>query len=732
MEFYNEPVRGTYRTDRRSWFEMPLEDGSSTTVIAVSKDESIYWIIAYTILIGSIFMAVSRLTSSLVLTYFQLDDLGDRNVMLVSFFNSDSPYTVLSAMCGFAYRALVHCRRRLENYIPIGNETPPKRWAVNWNTLLGALILATIAGSNIIANTVTKFIVTKEIIVRTAARANPDTMFYPGQVPFAQRQIARSPAGLQALGRIESVREKLAELITIEAVNGTSQNGSTLELSYSYNISGSDMGLQLAPFLVYAVSGHCRTEYRWLNISNPNIDIYTLWDSVNMTDTAAVDSDWNAPPFLNVPYRPGEVRRSLITHGYEFALVPNTQGRKSDMPNIADPWYLTEDNPLYVPRVDERNVSSSRYQVKRGRPPMLCWQNDTWSLGSNKVYNVQNLTDLTSKGLRLSTFLRDKLFQVEFASPPMVQLANNLGFSWMDAAKYTRVNTKRISAEMCNTTKEIERLVYLSYLSSREVVRNTVLVYSFLLNQTDIPNAAAVNGKVPYEYADFILESQDVAALSVIKLLIIPSVAALLWLIVWLRACLHDSNNKLSNHSRYQLRSIAFQSTQLYRLLDEQISKKRRWSGRTGVPFIRDLDSDTENEAEAKHLPISVGGPGKQIPTEFDKSSNYIQPKIIRVPELECNHEQKRTFLRKLMFWKHHHCQLYELVMTTRWKDDLKPPTKTEDNTDVNIDTQTDIKTDINEIKTDIKIDIKADTNNATRPQDKTTIKIAELRDNAS
>jgi hypothetical protein len=54
-------------------------------------------------------------------------------------------------------------------------------------------------------------------------------------------------------------------------------------------------------------------------------------------------------------------------------------------------------------------------------------------------------------------------------------------------------------------------------------MRNLVALYSALVDGTDAPNTVAgTDGRVPRDAADFIFESQDVAAVSVVTLIAAP------------------------------------------------------------------------------------------------------------------------------------------------------------------------------------------------------------------
>jgi len=98
MDFYNLPVSGTVALGYR-WFDLPRNntDYTPAKVIAVSAAEAKYWIVAYTVLVTLIFAGVARLAVDLVLAFLPIDS-DNRLVMLVAFYNSNTPSTAVVLM----------------------------------------------------------------------------------------------------------------------------------------------------------------------------------------------------------------------------------------------------------------------------------------------------------------------------------------------------------------------------------------------------------------------------------------------------------------------------------------------------------------------------------------------------------------------------------------------------------------------------------------------------------
>jgi len=701
-----------------------MENGSSQQVVVVSAQEARYCIVAYTILVGWIFAAVAKLVTALVLAFFPLGRNGNLYVMLVAYYNADSPLTALGKISQFATKALFDSKHE------------ERGWAINWSTIRWWSILSSIAGLLFAVDNLLKFQVNGgQLIVRNAARVNPGAIYYPllptpespdYNIAYELVQPIRAAAAFQAAGRVAGAKDKVQERVKSSSIISMDDFGRpTLEFSYSYHINGSEMGLQLTPLLKYSVDGTCRTEYSWVSTTHrtDDYDYYPLWGSSDNRTWAKIPFDLQAqfPPWINTIPKPKEM---VHGPGSEFAIVPSISHRNSRTLKTNDPWYLTEEIP--TPSLDNSDL---QHRVRRGRPPFYCWQNTTWSLANRKTANVSDLNSLP--GMRLSTFLQD-VFEREFSMPPFIQLANNLGYAALSSSMDTMVAAPRIAARQCSAQKDLERLAQISFVSSRDVVRNIVLQYSSLRNATELGNIAAdKSGTVPYENADFILESKDIAALSFSTLVCIPVVCVVSWLVVGFlelligRMASNDDESQISRYiSQYNLRAIGFSAPHLYRFLDEEICRERKWSGRTSTPYIKDIrgggkssgmriwdwlagrqpwhrgykdleDGDDSNSDTSRelHNPVSVRrwegsqNTGDMCNAEENsrysltiqdgveiKSSPFVVPKLMpnTTPEIFSTGSILRGMVSALRFW---HTtkgdRWYELAMTNHWRPNV-------------------------------------------------------------
>ncbi|KAI5810535.1 hypothetical protein BZA77DRAFT_169742 [Pyronema omphalodes] len=622
MDFYNQPVPGTYTVDWKQWFDLPNEDGTFIKVIAVTTKQASYWVVGYSIIVTLIFAAVLRMVIDLVLAYFPLENSGNRVIMLVAFYNANNPTTAALMMLNYLRRSIFSTRKKTGN-VPMSQEdsnaeTPKPPRKVDWSTFNAALALMLIAVTVLGTTMAAQFVVSaKQLTKRHATRASLGSIFYPNftevlastnmnTTAFSKIKPIRSSAGFQALGRYETSRMRLADRVELQTIEGMSGENVTREYIYSYNLTGYEMGLQYAPTLLYKVTGNCKTDYSMYSInSNGDRDWYESYPGFAEGFTPSEQE--RMMPFLNTnPWQQLDSSKKIIYQstdeiardGYMFTIIPYTAGRFTTKrtTNVRDPWYLTEENPTFNASVTGYRFQGGKfgfYRVKRGRPGLRCLQHDEFTLNGVTVRNAGLLQNLP--GLRISKFLRDDVLATEFGTAPLVQLTRNLGYNSLASAVFYDPPAGTFDVSQANMTEDIFKLVALSFLYSREAVRNIPLLYSAIKDSgLDIPNLAAVNGVVPYENADIILETSEVAALSVLVLIITPVICALVWLLITVRRFGFQPAPHSDNHgplNRLNLHTVGLQATQLYRCLDETVSGQRKWAGRLSMtPYIKEVD----------------------------------------------------------------------------------------------------------------------------------------------
>ncbi|KAF8244534.1 hypothetical protein K440DRAFT_13587 [Wilcoxina mikolae CBS 423.85] len=674
MDFYDTPAsENIYITDRYRWFTIPQNSTPPIPrlIVPVSQRESVIWVVTYTILVGFVFAAMTRLMAGLVLAYFTLGRSGTRHAMLVAFINTvNNPSTAAKVMFDYFTQSLSSSRRKGKH-------------ATDWSALGGSLLLFGMAGAMVSGGIITKYLLGGQaLVVFNSAPVNPAAIFYPVGIenydarnlsdiaPEAFRSLkrVRNAAIYQAIGRQEAAKGQLDKRVTVNTTKTFGNHGMEVRFEYHYNLTGFEMGIRDAPELLYAVSGHCSTAYDGVvqvdnsslaNSTRAFIDRYPYFGDAADANAVVLLEDQFTAPFASVDTDTDTagLKNNVRYGGYRFSITPHTAYRFSHSPNDNDTWYQTEKNP----NIGKTWPQNYPYRVKRFRPPLHCTQNDTYSHGGVTVNHVTKLNTLPK--LKMSFFLRNIVFGREFGSPIFLLLTSNANYDALESSTYFDANQRGFDAQYASIEADLKRLVYIAFTYSREVVRNTVLLYP-TLNNEGLKNVAQ-NGtdRVPDAYADIFLDTREVAALDVRVMVATPSVMIILWLLVFVWSKMTSPKANVINHgfrSRHTMRGTALKAVQLYRYLDEEISGTRKWSGRLSeTPYIRDLDDEEEDcgsnargNAEAPLLgqqgvskggvevssmekevgsgdpPVSAQPQPVEGNLENNKHSRYIRPKV--------------------------------------------------------------------------------------------------------
>jgi len=650
MDFYNAGQTNFFLTDITKWWWYPQDaDGQRTLVVSVTESQAQLWVVTYTILVGLIFMIACELATAIVLTIFPLGTSGTRHAMLVSYYNGGRPTSNVKPMFGYLWNALWRCRKG-------------GRWIIDWSAVCASLVLLLLAVGLISGDVITKFFLGgKRLIVANVAQANPNAVFYPsisvpnldetGEIPFdivyAFKNLVPQ-AVYQASARKTNAQQRVGKRVQFNPSSSKggvqlpdgSRTGPGARFEYQYNLTGFEMGLRDAPKLVFKVHGVCETHYgsdaigslsfpspAYQNVSEES-DLYPYFeDDIKSKWTTVVyisRENYTAPWAQFVTkYDQETFTQNKESGGYRFLIVPHVAWRQSgNSSSQPDPWYDTEESPAFV----STTTYNPQYRVKRGRPALRCTQNDTYTYNGKTVNHVTKLPELPGLNSTLSPFIMNHVFGREFGSPVFSKLLGNLPFGTIASTAHFIPQNKRLDVTRISLEDDFRGLVDMSFVYSREVVRNTVLLYSGLRQGNDsVFNNAADIGD-PAENADFFLEGTGVASMSVFVLVVTPAVCALLGIIlfVW-RKCFNPESgldNKSAN-ARHGLRRYGFSAVHLFRYLDEEISRERKWSGRNSdSPYIRDLDAEHAVKQLAKQ-------PAEQVAAPTEGRSLYIRPKIL-------------------------------------------------------------------------------------------------------
>ncbi|KAI6084744.1 hypothetical protein F4821DRAFT_166424 [Hypoxylon rubiginosum] len=364
------------------------------------------------------------------------------------------------------------------------------------------------------------------ILVNNAAPVDPNAIYVPdisdtSTLALANLFALEAPRFLRALGGTaagEQIREKV-EINQSPLLGQTDDGENIYRYDYQYSATGADMGLQRFPDLTLKVVGSCVTEYGWYNdtrslVDQNNgvtfVDLYNVWG--NKTDVPFDVSLYDGrQPSATFFSGTNSSQGTLPNSNATWAAVVSSRDRYS-FSSSNDPWYRT--GP----------IEDSQYVVLGARPALLCWQDDVWSYqGQNSTVEALN----TLPGLDLSDGLQ--FIMSSILGTPMIELVG-LHLQASALLSSTTANNQLFDAGASSIRTDLERLVQAAYVATINSLTDLTLypagVSSKLLNIARDGSAKPLDG-----IDDFVVWTPDVAALSTVAIIVIPSVFVGLWLI---------------------------------------------------------------------------------------------------------------------------------------------------------------------------------------------------------
>ncbi|KAJ8121600.1 hypothetical protein ONZ43_g1990 [Nemania bipapillata] len=392
-----------------------------------------------------------------------------------------------------------------------------KDWTRPW--LLIAITISISAG---VAKTAITVLVAPLIILNHAAPVNPAAVYAPDNSQNASAvQAARFalevPRFFRALGSAvvdSEIRKKVQ--ISSATLLGQRENGEEiLRVNYSYGATGADFGIQKYFDLQFNVTGSCFTEYGWYNGTGEDtngipVDVYVTPFRGPQPESSLLDGvQPSAKFYLGDTLIPGELKESNSTWG----AVVSSVGRKSFSIGT-DPWYLT------TPSADSTDANNV---VTYGRPGLSCWQDDVWSYHGQKSSTV-DLAQLP--GLNLSNTTLGMLSQ--YLGTPVVQAA---GFQLQTSALMSSTTSldQIFDAGISSFHDDLERLLLTAYVATINCLTDTTL-YPPEADRS-VPNAAVGNFGVVPDDVDYVVWSPQIATLSTLVIIIIPTILVGTWLL---------------------------------------------------------------------------------------------------------------------------------------------------------------------------------------------------------
>jgi hypothetical protein len=506
------PARETYRLWHR--FHMPTAGGSKDA-LAVSQTVGDNLVSAYTFMLEHIVLLVWGITvvASLLISAKRYERTHPNAALHTEIWhNRSSPYDILK----LAFKHFVKPRS--------------SRWFI--------LLWLFLALSFVVVKYAVPIVFAPYIKIANAAPVSPYAIYVPSRngtnvspstlesnLETLQIFELELPSALRAAGAVDGanatfngnppVKVGPPEILGIDADGEVS-----MRIDYGYNITGLDFGLQNHPDLILNVEGSCMTEYGWLVSSGTNddnlpgafVDEYYVYGDSDPQYQQNVSKYDGGPPIAYFSiYPPADDTASNIT----WAAIISTVNRTS-YTSSTDPWYRTGYSPVY-----EANPSPDLgpFMVLPQRPALSCWENDLWFYRGNNssVTNLGSIPGLNMP-IGLQIILTDSL-----GEPMIVTLGSYLRESALKSS-FTSLSDE-FDANSSSIYTDLQRLVFASYIASVNTFTETTLYSS---NDT-IANDVQSDGVLLPGTSDFVIFSNDVVTLSVKALIVIPTIAMLLW-----------------------------------------------------------------------------------------------------------------------------------------------------------------------------------------------------------
>ncbi|RYP69885.1 hypothetical protein DL771_005828 [Monosporascus sp. 5C6A] len=551
-------------------FFMPSDQGDRWAVSFTGNGSAIL-VSALSVVITLSFLCFWNLISFLAM-FFDGKATRRRYVALIMLWNSNDPWFAFKELLSYAW----HCASFVN----------PDVRGDFWYGLTFCIIALAVFGGSIAMGIVGPSLVQ----IGHVAPVRPSVLFYPATpaidgVQQLQDFGLRAPAVMRALGSVEAARVTLRSrvLVSRQDFENRPDNERVIGLTYSYSLSGVELGLQGGIDLALEVEGSCITEYEWLREEPDNrFDRYNLWNDANQNYFVTVTpSEIQHAPQADFYTHPHAEEQILNGSNVSYAVLVHSAHRASIRPG-SDPWYATE----------SRNQTfdaphNATFQIRRRRPVLSCWEQDSWRYGTQDVTSVYELKNIS--GIAIPTVLLEVL-ETNFGGGPMVvRLGNASG----DSALRSRTTSPNgvIDAERSSIYDDMERLILASFVASRSIFTDATMFgqHDEYENVFTGPDGQPADGA-----GNFVVSNPDVQTFSltgIISIMVIFAALLLADCAVSLLVRFHHDHQNSNHWAKKWARFHVLTAVQLFRCVYEPgagETKCCQWSCEHPVPEEKD------------------------------------------------------------------------------------------------------------------------------------------------
>ncbi|CAK7228901.1 hypothetical protein SBRCBS47491_007066 [Sporothrix bragantina] len=383
-----------------------------------------------------------------------------------------------------------------------------------------------------VAETVLSIIIPPYIFIDTAAPVNVNAIIVPPNSGTSNSATAKLfsldvPAALRAVGGALVAASDITERVTVTQrdIGTTADFEPIQEVDYNYYVTGYDLGLQHQSTLQLNVQGSCRTEYGWL-LSSDNSSGYT-------NDTYAIMGDSKKYGNISLSLYDGPSPTAFFYTGEDGPGIGNTT-YAAFVSSVDRVSFTAGTDALYYTGTQQQQdayLGGSDYIVQPGRPVLSCWESNVWSFGDHNS-SVIGLNDTAMPGLNMPLALQ--LILARYLGVPRIEsIGTELGLSALQSST-TALGTI-FDAGSSSAFSDLQRLILAAFIASCNTLTDTTLMSSYFGSKTSAGNLIYGDNNEPLAGADeFVVWSSDVSTISVKAAIIIPVVAFISWLLVFI------------------------------------------------------------------------------------------------------------------------------------------------------------------------------------------------------
>ncbi|PGH26540.1 hypothetical protein AJ80_01854 [Polytolypa hystricis UAMH7299] len=502
MDFTTETHdRDAYHLLKR--FTFPTENDGNKDAVAVTSSAGDSIISAYALILEITFFQLWMivLISGVLVSYYLKDESSvHNNGLLRIIWRAQDPLDVGKLLIKWLWACFQQSANRAET-------RKQKAILALW-ILLGLGFAALLKAMPII--------IPPQLSIGNGAPPVADKIYVPSQGTRDNIQSLLDVRNIEVLSALRAMGSfQVADSETLDQVYVSDEilisdppdGNRVIRVDYGYKVTGLEFGLQNYRDLTLNVNGSCLTEYSWfVETDNQQLNSYRLWDSETLTNISRFDG---MLPLATSHLGPREGPGS----NQSYALLVSAIGRAS---------YTLGNDPIYL-TTEENDAATGLFTVIEARPVLRCWQSDIWSFeGQNNT--LEKLRDIP--GLEEFPNGLEIIFSRFLSVPKIYYLVQQLGFGALKAS--ATAYDEIFDANSSTTRIELERLIAASFIATANIFQASTLVPED--ERRGVPNLIS---NIKDSATGFVIKNSDVTTLSVRVLIIIPTITAAMYLLVY-------------------------------------------------------------------------------------------------------------------------------------------------------------------------------------------------------